>query len=1259
MRKYLISFILIFASVYSSAQITAVTATITDSDNFTWTNAQWSVSFTPNASYPNVSQYTINGVPLSSATYSSYLSQKGFTNSSGQLGLNLLDNTIIQPAGSFWTFTIKSNTTAQATLYQPVQIFGSSQSLTTFLSTQSVAPRFPAQPGAYGYGDVELSTVPYPGGTYFNTTTLFPRFWNGFVWANLAGAIGITSINGYQGAVFFTGAVTCSGNPLTCNFTGGGGGGGFTLNVAEMGALSSGMNPTLTHTNKYAIPQFSTTAQINAFLTTYPYGTFEFQNGDVSNSFTNLNWTAQITHDNIYFFHSTMNWDGIGVVSDGRIVQGTMTSGSNVLHIASGFGQLFNTQDVGKVVWTTGVVGGIPTAFEPQIASITDANDAVMTVNAPYNQSSPVGMYLGTDNTTNAQAATAFGNLYTGGYGPAALLTLSGGMTLLHTQQLQGTSMRGAGIITNLVNAPGENLFQACDPNVCNINQGENVHVSDIGITLNTSIDSTQPWQIINQSGTTSVAAAYNPGYVHTVESNTPTSAPWIIGPGPNNGGAINGIATTNGTTTICIPSASIKFPNTTGLSQIMFPYQSTLLETTVSSTSGSCAGGFTGFTLSASIPAGTQQEWFAGTNIQHTTIDFPTSPSFPFTLTVANSIAPSPSSEWGAAPYGLIKIGSRSCLYNGYSKTGTYSYNLTSCTGTNTDAPLGSFIAPLNPFKPTYPWPVVPTLNIGDTTPTSTAAYFPGHNVGVVAFQFPQASGISGQSGGWFQSKIENIYITADNNAQVNNTGCFYMVGTPYTTVFDNIRCIGTVYGIVQATPALESHNYIIAQPTAFNMKWSNVTIKARYTANFINMQSGIIDNWDNYAGNGGVAGGAGLFITYGWDDQLGNGGTGVFNSTIHNVFTESEGTSASFEPLFELDGSQNQVYNWNQGGGGEVYIGGDNWHFFAGQFNNNGGPPIINYADGATFDYVGRIGSEPIGNVYGVNQFINWGPRTRAYGRTSALIGPYGNLAYGGRSIYDGQTNETFNTGNLTVPYPYSNSGLITPDEYAAGNYDPIPMSTLWTFDSTAAVTQANAACNVGTSTGTSYCAPYRFNDTLIPINPGERLVPGKYMVYASFKSGLASNSFYFGIGGINGSCSTGTTIVAPAPVSVTNNWPTTAAGVYSTFIDLTSYGGCNLRLLYNGATSADTIYNQFIDFAPLPENFNAQQVTIQGTGNPTITNSNGAETWQTTTPVGSTCGTTWANGTIWHNLNGTAAGVNRFYICDSATTTWNAKF
>lgn len=225
MKKLLSLFIVSFwLSLSASAQQTTVTATITDSDSFVWQSARWQVSFRVNSAFPNINQYTINGQPLTSTSCASVVNNgaSGTTNTSGQLSVTLCDNTAIQPAGSTWQFIIQSNTSAQAVSYVPVQVYGASYSLTTFLSSGATAPRFPANPGAYGYGDVELITVPNPGGMYYNTTTNVTRQWNGAAWGNLSGSTGVSQINSISGPFTFTGEVNCTGsNPATCVFSGG------------------------------------------------------------------------------------------------------------------------------------------------------------------------------------------------------------------------------------------------------------------------------------------------------------------------------------------------------------------------------------------------------------------------------------------------------------------------------------------------------------------------------------------------------------------------------------------------------------------------------------------------------------------------------------------------------------------------------------------------------------------------------------------------------------------------------------------------------------------------------------------------------------------------------------------------------------------------------------------------------------------------------------------------------------------------------
>ncbi len=69
------------------------------------------------------------------------------------------------------------------------------------------------------------------------------------------------------------------------------------------------------------------------------------------------------------------------------------------------------------------------------------------------------------------------------------------------------------------------------------------------------------------------------------------------------------------------------------------------------------------------------------------------------------------------------------------------------------------------------------------------------------------------------------------------------------------------------------------------------------------------------------------------------------------------------------------------------------------------------------------------------------------------------------GGRQAIPNQTNETFNTGNLTAPYTSSDGGFITPEEFNANfQFEAQAMSVGYTFDDTAPVTHSYTACNVG---------------------------------------------------------------------------------------------------------------------------------------------------------------------------------------------------
>lgn len=157
------------------AQTTTVTGTVTDPDGFLWVGG--SVNFTLyNAAGGTVKQ---NGVPLTPAQ----MNQTVALNGAGAFSVGLADNTTLTPIGTQWTLLVCPAASAPCQTLPRFTASGSSLSLTTAISSQLQALRFPASYTARGYGDIEISPLPPPGGTYYSLPTGAIRFWNGTVWA--------------------------------------------------------------------------------------------------------------------------------------------------------------------------------------------------------------------------------------------------------------------------------------------------------------------------------------------------------------------------------------------------------------------------------------------------------------------------------------------------------------------------------------------------------------------------------------------------------------------------------------------------------------------------------------------------------------------------------------------------------------------------------------------------------------------------------------------------------------------------------------------------------------------------------------------------------------------------------------------------------------------------------------------------------------------------------------------------------------------
>ncbi|MGC2400607.1 MAG: hypothetical protein WA510_12515, partial [Acidobacteriaceae bacterium] len=871
------------------------------------------------------------------------------------------------------------------------------------------------------------------------------------------------------------------------------------------------------------------------------------------------------------------------------------TQGSTAINIG---GIAMDQSFVGRVIVAVGNVAGTPTVFESTIATVIDSLNATVTTPFPFSQATAYTVDIGHDDT----AAIAQGMSAVGGGGT---LMFPQGDCLTHTQTLAGQSIIGVGPNSFVTGFPGEDMFAAPDPSITSgTNQGTQ-HIHDLSFQIDQRIDATQPWQECVEASCAAKQAMYRPIAPLTAVANNPLAPGWMVG-------ASNGVAaTSNGSGVICVPSSQT--PPAVG-QKVVFPYFSTVFTATVSSTSGSCSAGTVARTLSANLPLTTaQSEWFAGSSVQNLATAI-TSGSCPTSITLANSISPAAGFESNVAPFGLIQIDGEQFSYFGKSNAQNpspantlYGVQCAQNGTTRANHNTGASVVPLNQYKPAYPWPVVPTLNSGDTTPAANAGYFPGWNVGNAVFAFPIASGkTAGAYGAWGpNSSIENLSIfywpsdiNGNNWENVNHSAAFYFVSPPYGVKFKSILAMFNFYGLAEGTPSIENGNWASGQPTADGTTWDQVAI---WAANPVNMTTGGQNAYSNFnvysqeltSSNSQLGADTCYYFTHTGNDQTG-GVVGIIGNTeFHNLYCEPEsGPHAGKMPQWEWDTIGSQIYDQHMGGGGEVYIGGAQQHWFSGNFNNAPSTPTLNFGAGNTADYVTNLGSDPKGTTYGTNSFINWGYFTRFSGTTSqafsAPYGPYGNLGTGStREPIPTQTNTTFDFGNLTAPFTSSEGGFITPEEFDTNfSFESEAMNVGWTFDANSPVTNAYAGCNVGNNSASIYCNTYKFNLQSISIGPGQRLVSGKYELYMSLKDATTSSNT--AKVRVFSNCGGWSYTVTPA---ITNTWPSTLKAIDMGQVDLTTAGGagCVLQVAFFGATTADQIQIGFMDFAPVAESFN----------------------------------------------------------------------
>lgn len=215
MKKLLVYSLAFFGLLsMAAAQSTSVTATITDSDSFTWNNGTYSINLIPNPNGPSaLSQYSWSGGTLA-------YNFSGVLNSSGVLSVSLPSNSTISPGGTTWGFTICPNA-VNGCFTVPVNVTGSSMNLTTTLSAAAKGPRFIDSGIAYGYGTIEVTQTTSIG-VSFCVTTSIPctlNYWNGSAWVAFSTGTGFTAGGDLSGTSTSQTVVGLKSVPFCTGFT--------------------------------------------------------------------------------------------------------------------------------------------------------------------------------------------------------------------------------------------------------------------------------------------------------------------------------------------------------------------------------------------------------------------------------------------------------------------------------------------------------------------------------------------------------------------------------------------------------------------------------------------------------------------------------------------------------------------------------------------------------------------------------------------------------------------------------------------------------------------------------------------------------------------------------------------------------------------------------------------------------------------------------------------------------------------------------
>lgn len=864
----------------------------------------------------------------------------------------------------------------------------------------------------------------------------------------------------------------------------------------------------------------------------------------------------------------------------------TVTSGSNQVTVGSDPSAVAgHSMSIG---YRSGYgYGATQATWFPTINSVTGGM-ATMSSNAPFTTTNRV--VFGTDNTANLQQIVNDVGAAYPIWIPNGCLMLTGPIQWNNAQSFIGNQMAHNGFVSK----PAYDILQQPDSSSGGNVSGDGVRIENMGFTLDSPIDPTVgPITDYAADGTSSVRAPlYRPAHMapEAQDANSPLAPAWMTN-------ATNGVATiAQNSAVICTPNAYT--PPAVGR-VIVFPYQTAVFTSTVSSTAGSCPAGFTARTMAAAFPNTSgytvaQAEWFAGTAVQSTMTTIPANPTLPFTITTTLPMTPVPGFESNGASHGHIRFGNSECDYMGNGSYGNQIVlrrcnTIAGYSGTTTIVPVNPCAARNQFYAATdTPWPVTPTINSGDSTP-SGATYFPGLCVGAAAISFPQANGNTWAGTGLGKAFLEHLDFNGDAETPQDaySTAAIYMAGNTasYGTDFGGLNVNYYQYGIVQGPASYGMHGVAAVGPTGDANTYHDISIHAGYPLTFDDLQNSSLDRIDTYGQEfspyDGTSVGPGTCVHFGYtlDEQTGVGGiTSTSVNTLSNWECEPETGSNAEVPVYAQLDQYYSTYTSDNFEGSFTIVGGTGNTFLSDPMHT----PLIDYGASNHFISIANLNQPYITNTW-PNGFMEWGISADCSASSGQYsIGPALPCAPGTTQPVSGRSIEASVEG---ARFENPQGGIISPGEWNTNvTLDANPMAVSNVIDTTELFVGRYAGCNLG---GANLCQVTEFDgfNGFIVIAPNGRLSDTSYDISADFKSAAASGQFTLTIAVKDpgtGTCTGGSAVLGNYTVTTATAWTTWQSPIP---VNFSGYVGCAVSITMNGATTTDQYRVGKFDFVPVP--------------------------------------------------------------------------